>query len=80
MLKKILMSEIIVSLLYDLISQLNIEDQFTKIVTVIDKITVIFHNLMGYDSHFITQVIGDITKNSQILGSFHGNVKLDIGF
>ena len=64
MLKKILMSEIIVSLLYDLISQLNIEDQFTKIVTVIDKITVIFHNLMGYDSHFIMQVIGDITKNS----------------
>ena len=58
------MSEIIVSLLYDLISQLNIEDQFTKIVTVIDKITVIFHNLMGYDSHFIMQVIGDITKNS----------------
>ena len=35
---------------------------------------------MGYDSHFIMQVIGDITKNSQILGSFHGNVKLDIGF
>ena len=64
MLKKILMSEIIVSLLYDLISQLNIEDQFTKIVTVIDKITVIFHHLMGYDSHFIMQVIGDITKNS----------------
>ena len=64
MLKKILMSEIIVSLLYDLISQLNIEDQFTKIVTVIDKITVIFRNLMGYDSHFIMQVIGDITKNS----------------
>ena len=64
MLKKILMSEIIVSLLYDLISQVNIEDQFTKIVTVIDKITVIFHNLMGYDSHFIMQVIGDITKNS----------------
>ena len=62
MLKKILMSEIIVSLLYDLISQLNIEDQFTKIVTVIDKITVIFHNLMGYDSHFIMQVIGDIKK------------------
>ena len=58
------MSEIIVSLLYDLISRLNIEDQFTKIVTVIDKITVIFHNLMGYDSHFIMQVIGDITKNS----------------
>ena len=58
------MSEIIVSLLYDLISQVNIEDQFTKIVTVIDKITVIFHNLMGYDSHFIMQVIGDITKNS----------------
>ena len=80
MLKKILMSEIIVSLLYDLISQLNIEDQFTKIVTVIDKITVIFHNLMDYDSHFIMQVIGDITENSQILGSFHGNVKLDIGF
>lgn len=64
MLKKILMSEIIVSLLYDLISQVNIEDQFTKIVIVIDKITVIFHNLMGYDSHFIMQVIGDITKNS----------------
>ena len=64
MLKKILMSQIIVSLLYDLKSQLNIEDQFTKIVTVIDKITVIFHNLMGYDSHFIMQVIGDITKNS----------------
>ena len=64
MLKKILMSEIIVSLLYDIISQVNIEDQFTKIVTVIDKITVIFHNLMGYDSHFIMQVIGDITKNS----------------
>ena len=64
MLKKILMSEIIVSLLNDLISQVNIEDQFTKIVTVIDKITVIFHNLMGYDSHFIMQVIGDITKNS----------------
>ena len=58
------MSEIIVSLLYDLISQVNIEDQFTKIVIVIDKITVIFHNLMGYDSHFIMQVIGDITKNS----------------
>jgi hypothetical protein len=28
-----------------------------------DKIPVIFHNLKGYDSHFIMQEIGKITKN-----------------
>ena len=28
-----------------------------------DKIPVIFHNLRGYDSHFIMQQIGEITKN-----------------
>ena len=58
MLKKILQSEIIV------ISQVSTEDQFPKIVILIDKITVFFHNLRGYDSHFIAQVIGDIPKNS----------------
>ena len=26
------------------------------------KIPVIFHNLRGYDSHFITQNIGEIAK------------------
>ena len=39
MLKKILQSEVIV------ISQVNTEDQFTKTVILIDKITAIFHNL-----------------------------------
>jgi len=29
-----------------------------------DKIPVIFHNLRGYDSHFIMQQIGQITKNN----------------
>lgn len=29
-----------------------------------DKIPVIFHNLRGYDSHFITQQIGQIAKNN----------------
>ena len=28
-----------------------------------DKIPVIFHNLRGYDSHFIMQNIGQIAKN-----------------
>ena len=28
-----------------------------------DKIPVIFHNLQGYDSHFIMQQIGQIAKN-----------------
>ena len=28
-----------------------------------DKISVIFHNLRGYDSHFIMQQIGQIAKN-----------------
>ena len=28
-----------------------------------DKIPVIFHNLRGYDSHFIMQEIGEIVKN-----------------
>ena len=28
-----------------------------------DKIPVIFHNLRGYDSHFIMQEIGEIAKN-----------------
>ena len=58
MLKKILQSEVIV------ISQVNTEDQFTKTVILIDKITAIFHNLRGYICHFIMQVTGDITKNS----------------
>ena len=30
-----------------------------------DKIPVIFHNLGGYDSHFIMQNIGQITKNDK---------------
>ena len=46
------------------ISQVNIEDQLARIVILIDRMTVIFNNLMGHDSHFIVQVIGDITKNS----------------
>lgn len=29
---------------------------------LIDKIPVIFHNLPGYDSHFIVQQIGEIVK------------------
>ena len=28
-----------------------------------DKILVIFHNLRGYDSHFIMQNIGQMAKN-----------------
>ena len=28
-----------------------------------DKIPVVFHNLRGYDSHFIMQNIGEIAKN-----------------
>ena len=58
MLKKTLQSEVIV------ISQVNTEDQFTKTVILIDKITAIFHNLRGYYCHFIMQVAGDITKKS----------------
>ena len=46
------------------ISQVNTEDQYTKTVILIDKITAIFHNLRGYICHFIMQVTGDITKNS----------------
>ena len=30
------------------------------------KIPVIFHNLRGYDSHFITQEIGDVIKNNTL--------------
>jgi len=30
-----------------------------------DKIPVIFHNLRGYNSHFIMQEIGKITKNNK---------------
>ncbi|PFX17748.1 Retrovirus-related Pol polyprotein from transposon 17.6 [Stylophora pistillata] len=30
-----------------------------------DKIPVIFHNLRGYDSHFIMQEIGEIVKNNR---------------
>ena len=36
----------------------NSEAQLTKSV----KIPVIFHNLCGYDSHFIMQQIGEIAK------------------
>ena len=28
-----------------------------------DKISVIFHNLKGYNSHFIMQIIGEIANN-----------------
>ena len=31
------------------------------------KIPVIFHNLIGYDSHFIMQVIGDIKKGKMLV-------------
>jgi len=33
----------------------------------IDKIPVIFHNLRGYDSHFIMQQIGEIAKNHKYM-------------
>ena len=32
---------------------------------ITDKIPVIFHNLRGYDSHFIMQEIGEIVKNNK---------------
>ena len=32
-----------------------------------DKIPVIFHNLRGYDSHFITQEIGQIVKDNKYM-------------
>ena len=47
---------------YSIVVWVNIEDQLARIVILIDRMTVIFNNLMGYGSHFIVQVIGDITK------------------
>ncbi|PFX30449.1 hypothetical protein AWC38_SpisGene4800 [Stylophora pistillata] len=32
---------------------------------ITDKIPVIFHNLRGYDSHFVMQEIGEIVKNNK---------------
>ena len=32
-----------------------------------DKIPVIFHNFRGYDSHFVMEQIGEITKNHELM-------------
>jgi len=37
-----------------------------------DKISVIFHNLRGYDSHFIMQQIGRIAKNNTYINKKRG--------
>jgi len=39
----------------------NLNSKFT------DKIPVIFHNLRGYDSHFIMRQIGEIAKNHKYM-------------